>query len=84
MFGVYKKLTFTTITIPNDSFHPRQHKAVPNNFMSHRNFSLYLSELHLWEKLQTIQNIVIKNNLNKMKRRQIYIYTIWVNIFEML
>lgn len=64
-FKVYRKPTFTGITIPNDSFHPIQHKLAAYNSMIHRALSLPLSEEELQKELCTIENIAQSNKFCK-------------------
>lgn len=61
LIQVHRKPSFIRITIPNDSFHPSEHKASAYNYMIHGSFLLPLSELDLKERLQTIENVSINN-----------------------
>ena len=87
-FNIYRKPTFTGITIPNDSFHPIQHKLAAYNSMIHGALSLPLSKEDLEQELRNIKNIAIINNFSEKtiqnlitkKQKQQAFYSIYPKI----
>lgn len=77
-FNIYRKKTFTDVTIPMDSQHPLSHKLAAYNSMIHRAFNIPLSNVDFSAELRTIKRIAFNNgyegtlidNLIKKKQHQ--------------
>ena len=63
-FSVYRKETFTGVSISNNSLHPRQHKFVAINAAIHRLLLLPLSAKARENEIRKIEHIAAVNDLN--------------------
>lgn len=89
-FDIYRKPTFTDITISNQSFSPKSHKLAAYNSMIHRALSIPLSEEQLKIELNTIIKIGYNNGysvktiqqLISKKQLKFAYYSIYPNIKE--
>lgn len=60
-FNIYRKKTFTDVTIPSDSQHPLSHKLAAYNSMVHRAHSIPMSHDNFSKEIRTIKTIAINN-----------------------
>lgn len=64
-FDIYRKPTFTDITIPSSSNHPIPHKLAAYNSMIHRAFAIPLSKDKLEQEIKIIKYIGTNNGFNE-------------------
>lgn len=64
-FNIYRKPTYSDITIPADSLHPWCHKAAAYHSLINRALKIPLSEDNLQTELKTIQKIAVNNGFDK-------------------
>jgi len=61
---IYRKPTYSDIIIPNDSFHPKEHKLAVIRYLYNRMNSYKLSSENLLEENNTIQQILHNNGFD--------------------